>query len=78
MQNLTDLPSLLRAEREAQGLTLDDVAARISEQSDFSITGAAIGHFELGRRQVRLRVLEPWAAVLGVSITADTDAKPAA
>jgi transcriptional regulator with XRE-family HTH domain len=56
----------LRALREALGMTLDQVAARIHEQG-VDITKFGLCNVELGRRRASARLMEAWARALGIN-----------
>lgn len=55
----------LRAFREALGLTLDDLAARIGEQG-VSVTKYALSNVETGQRRASGRLMDAWARSLNV------------
>lgn len=55
----------LRAFREALGLTLDDLAERISEQG-VTVTKFALSNVETGKRRASNQLMDAWARALNV------------
>lgn len=56
----------LRALREALGLTLDELAARIDRQG-VTITKFALSNVETGKRRASGRLMDAWATALGTT-----------
>lgn len=57
----------LRAQRQALGLTMREVAAKIGERT----TAQTLAYYETGKRRPSIDYLEAWAAALGLTVVVD-------
>ena len=65
----TDLPTTFLFRRKKLGLTQKEVAKKLK------ISAMQLSHLELGKRELKLSMLDKWAEILGLEIVMEVKEK---